>query len=236
MVARRILACLIASFIAWSSWGGDSRTGETIRLDLPNSDAARDEDEDLEEIAEIILFYANPYEGECFVFCCDKSASMSSGYGGRLKIHVLKEELIRALMQISAMGEFAIVFFDSGLEEYKDRPVVAGGGERERAIWWVMARQVGRWTCLAEAGVRSVGIANRSEKANRAIIILTDGVPTCMGAHTEEQCLRDITAANTQRIPVHTIGIPADEGENWNMEFLRELAAMNSGTFRVAAP
>jgi len=205
--------------------------GSVVRLDLPNSDKANDEEE--EDLPEVIQFFDNPYEGECFIFCCDRSSSMNYVYRGRVKLQHLKEELIRAINQMSSEAEASMVFFDAGILVFNEQPVPMDPAGKQRAIAWVMGVAPGQGTCLAPAGVRALAIASRSTKRYRTVVILTDGMPWCNGSLTTQQCLRDITAANVQRMPVHTIAIPDQSEEQWDPDFLRQLAAMNGGTFKM---
>ncbi|MBN1419612.1 MAG: hypothetical protein JXP34_12615 [Planctomycetes bacterium] len=212
-----------------------SQTGATgggvVHLDLPNADQSPDDVE--EDVPEVILFYDNPYEGDCFVFCCDRSSSMNHSYRGRVKIQQLKEELIRAVNQMSSDGEASMVFFDAGMLIFSEQPIPMDPAGKQRAIAWVMSVTPGRGTCLAPAGVKSLAIASRSSKRYRTIVILTDGMPWCNGALTTRECLRDITAANVQRIPINTVALPDESEGEWDPEFLQQLAAMNKGSFRV---
>jgi len=201
-----------------------------IRLDLPNSDKTNDEEE--EDLPEVIQFFDNPYEGECFVFCCDRSGSMSWSYKGRVKIQYLKEEMIRAINMLSSEAELSAVFFDAGMMVFSEQPIPTDPAGKQRAIAWTMGIPTGQGTCLAPAGVKAVGIAMRSTKRYRAIIVVTDGVPSCNGQFTQEQCKRDITAANVQRMPVHTVFVP-DDGTWEDPDFLRQLATMNNGSFKI---
>ena len=204
--------------------------GQIVRLDLQNSDKTSDEEE--EDLPEVIQFFDNPYEGECFVFCCDRSGSMGWTYKGRIKIQYLKEEMIRAVNMLSSEAEVSAVFFDASMLVFSEQPVPADPAGKQRIIAWVMGITNGHGTCLAPAGVRALAVASRSTKRYRAVIIVTDGIPSCNGVNTQAQCLRDITAANVTRMPVHTVFVP-DDGTWEDPAFLQQLAAMNNGSFKI---
>lgn len=203
--------------------------GGTIKLDLPNSDKTSDEEE--EDLPEVITFFDNQYEGEGFFFCCDHSSSMNHTCNGRNKLQVLKDEMIRAVNQMSSDAEFSIVFFDASLLVFSDQPVRANPAGKMRGINFIMSCPPGHGTCMAAGGVKTLEIANRSTKRYRTMILVTDGMPSCNGLKFTET-LRDITAANLERIPIHTLFIGDDTG--WeDAGFLQQIASMNGGTFRI---
>ncbi|MBN1421477.1 MAG: hypothetical protein JXP34_22070, partial [Planctomycetes bacterium] len=181
---------------------------------------------------EVIQFFDNPYEGECFVFCCDRSGSMSWSYKGRVKIQYLKEEIIRATNMMTSEAEVSGVFFDAGMMVFAEQPVPADPAGKQRFIAWVMGITTGNGTCLAPAGVKALAIASRSTKRYRTLIIVTDGIPSCNGTNTQQLCLTNITGANVQRLPIHTVFVP-DDGTWEDPGFLQQLASMNNGSFKI---
>ena len=64
------------------------------------------------------------------------------------------------------------------------------------------------------------------------MIILSDGVPTCDSVDTSNIALSEITSANWQQVPIHTIYIN-DDSEG--ISFMQLLAAQNFGSFYVFA-
>ena len=81
---------------------------------------------------------------------------------------------------------------------------------------------------MGSAAVEALGIARRSNLKHRQLIVVSDGVPFCGGQYTASEDLRNITNANYDRLPIHTLFLGYDsEGRR----FMQNLAAANGGTF-----
>jgi len=179
-----------------------------------------------------IVVRGEDIDGTAFFFCLDRSGSMNQTWKGRVKIQHAKEWIIEAIQALDAQMELSLVVHDAGMMIFSEEPVLATDRAKERAIAWVMGIPTGQSTCLAPAGVKTVSIANRSSSAWPRIFIISDGVPLCNGQYTQEQSLRDITAANVRKFPIDTVFVP-DDGGDQDPEFMRELARRNGGEPRL---
>ena len=194
-------------------------SGAKRPLDLPSGGKGGDEDE--EDAPETISFYGGEYEGDGFFWCLDKSCSM----GWADDIGQLKAEMSTAISQLSDNSEFSIVAFSSGYIVWSMVPKEANAGNRAAATAWVMALVADGNTCLAPAGVETIGIANQCDKDDKQILVLSDGEPNCPGP---AETLSAMTSANWQHTPINTVYIASDSG---GITFMQQLAAMNGGTF-----
>jgi len=185
------------------------------------------------EIGSIVV-RGREFRGGAFFFCLDRNGSMSWTYRGKVKMQYAKEWLIEAIGALRSDMLFGIVAYDAGMLVYSDGALKATDREKERAIAWVMNLPMGNGACLAPAGVRTVQLASQSRGKGPRIFIITDGVPACNGRFTQNECLRDITAANRDRIPIDTVFIP-DDGTWEDPVFLEQLSALNDGeSFQIA--
>jgi Mg-chelatase subunit ChlD len=228
MIRLLSLLVVVGMVFGVSSWivaQSDSGAVAKRPLDLPSGGAGDDDDE--EDSPEAITFYGTEYEGDGFFWCLDKSGSMV--WGGR--INILKQEMSAAIGSLTSRAEFGLVAFSTNFITWQQRPVKASTAMKASATGWVNTISAAGWTCLLEAGIKTVDIANQSPKQKKQIIILSDGVPTCFGQDTSAQCLSGITGANWQRIPVNTIYISTDAA---GISFMQQLAAANGGIFSTA--
>ena len=98
------------------------------------------------------------------------------------------------------------------------------------AVAWVNGLSAEGGTCIGPAGVQTVQIANSSTKRRRQLLFLGDGQPFCGGGDSAAAALADITSANFEQIPLHTLYISASsEG----IPFFQSLAQQNGGTFTL---
>ena len=99
----------------------------------------------------------------------------------------------------------------------------ATAGNKISAIGFVQAQNVGGGTCLQVAAISMLAIANKSNKAQRKVIILCDGQPNCPGP---VEALANITSSNYQQIPIDCVCITNDE---LAIQFMQSLAESNHG-------
>lgn len=200
--------------------------GRSRPLDLPSGGGGSADDE--EDAPETILFYGNGYEGDAFFWCLDKSGSMD--WGGAMED--LKQEVTASVNSLSPEAEFSLVSFSSNTVTWSPQPKRATSANKAAAIAWVNTLVPDGWTCLSPAAITTLQICNQSSKPSRQMIILSDGVPTCDSVDTSNTALSEITSANWQQVPIHTIYIN-DDSEG--ISFMQLLAAQNFGTFYVFA-
>lgn len=193
-------------------------------LDMPSGGGGLgDMDEDAPET---IIFYGMDYEGDAFFWCLDKSGSM--GWDGG--IDDLKQEVNAAILSLSPAAEFSLVAFSSNTLVWSPSPQPARLAEKTAALSWVNSLFPEGWTCIAPAAVQTLSICNQSSHGSRQIIILSDGAPFCNNVDTSAQALAEISQANWQQIPIHTIFIGSDTA---GINFMQMLATMNQGSFHI---
>lgn len=201
---------------AQDSTGGGASTSP---LDLPSGgNGSGDNDEDAPET---ISFYGGNFEGDGFFWLLDQSCSME--WGGRLA--ELKAEMTEALNSLSDNSHFGIVAFSDGLSMFNPQPLEGDSGNTASANAWVQTLQPLGLTCMAPAGVQCIQISNMSDKENKQIIVLGDGVPNCPGP---TETVSAMTSANWENTPINTIYISND---TQGVSFMQSLAAANNGTY-----
>ncbi len=194
-------------------------------LDLPSGGLGTDDEE--EDESESITFYGSEYEGDGFFWLLDKSGSML--WGGRIQI--LKQEMTEAINALTSRAQFSMVAYSSNTVAWNQFPVPANSGNKASALAWVQGLSASGPTCMLPAGLKVIEISNLCSKRRKQVIVLGDGVPFCNGQNTGQQCLTEITGANWQRTPIHTIYVSTDNG---GVEFMQALATLNNGTFTLA--
>lgn len=204
----------------------EGRSAARRPLDLPSG--GRGDKEDAEDAPEIITFYGNEYEGDAFFWCLDKSGSMVG-----TKILVMREEVIQAINLLSQRAEFGLVAFSTDTIVWSTMPIKATAAAKQSAIAWVQMLNANGMTCIAPAGVTTIGISNQSNKSHKQMIFVSDGIPYCSGGPGyAEEALQVITETNWQRTPINTLFISGDNGgQGYGEQFMQTLAAMNNGTF-----
>ena len=219
-----VLTLFLLGSMGMTAHSLEQPSGKPRPLDLPSGGGGNGDDE--EDAPETILFYGNDYEGDAFFWCLDKSGSMD--WGGAMED--LKQEVTASVNSLSPEAEFSLVAFSSNTLTWSPMPMRATPAQKAAAVAWVNTLVPDGWTCLAPAAVTTLQICNQSSKPGRQLIILSDGVPTCDSVDTSNQALSEITSANWQQVPIHTIYIN-DDSEG--ISFMQLLAAQNFGSFFV---
>jgi len=208
---------------------GERRTGglDKANLDLPYNTAGGREDG--EDAPEVVVFYGHSVEADGVVFCLDRSMSMGDGEWATLKC-----ELTRAVSELSSASEFGLVFFDSEAVVYPQNrtPARASAANKAATLAWAQAMEPSqRSTCLLEGLKAAIEVVSRATVKKKAILFLSDGKATCVGQDSvtyTERTLREVKELNSQRVPIHALGLGYDAAEH----FLKALAAENGGTYR----
>lgn len=229
---RFMTFALLVSAMGFATWTVNERAmaqnGENRKpLDLP-SGGAGDNDEEEDE-PESIVFYGSEYEGDGFFWCIDRSCSM--GWGGGAPIATLKQEMTQAVQSLTSRADFSMVAFATNYVVWSQQPQKASPASKSSAITWINGLSPIEATCIAPAGVKTIQIANLSSKRRKAVILVGDGIPECPPPYTAEQgaqVLADLTSANYNRDPIHTIFIAASE---IGVQLMTQIAAANNGTF-----
>ena len=225
-----------------SSW-------DPINLDLPyNGGGSTTEEEDA---AEIIFFYGEQLEGDVFVFCVDRSASMAR----QGALACAKREICRAIKELSPQSEFAVCFFDTDVLMWPPNgsPVGANPETREEACAWVASIGKGGQSCPQTALLRSLKVINRSQKSHRCILYVGDGGGTCFKSGWDKKCppgiatkpgkgyewwyltetLNEVDEYNLKDVEVNTIGVMMGARFGSHHYFVRKLAERNDGICRL---
>ena len=250
LIAFALLSVLsVATALVLSQDVGTS--GEITNLDLPYNGGGSMTEEEEEDAAEIIFFYGQQLEGDVFVFCVDRSGSMTR-YGA---LACAKREICRTIMELSPQTEFAVCFFDSDFLMWppNGRPVEANSNSRTAACAWVARMGRGGQSCPQAALLRSLQAINMSQKSRRCIVYVGDGGGTCFKSGWEKMCppeiadnperryegwyltetLNKVDIHNLKDVSVNTIGVMMGAQFNIHHYFVRELAERNNGTCRL---
>jgi hypothetical protein len=233
MDSRLIVGLALSVSLAYSAApapaaeGGGPATKEN--LDLPYDAIGDDGDDGVDTIE--ITFFSDPYEGDAFFFCCDRSGTMNDG----AKFARLQREVVKSIGLLTPETQFAVVFFDSQVESIPatGRPLSGTPAEKALATAAVLAARPGYGTCAKPALVATLDFARRSTARRKVIIFLSDGQNTCNGqdpATYGVQILAEVDRRNVERVRIDTIVLQptSTSGE----EFLQALAARNRGTCR----
>jgi len=143
----------------------------------------------------------------------------------------LKQEMTTAVAQLSYRAEFSIVAFNTTYDVWSAQPRRASSNNKASAFAFIGGMIPAGTTCLTPAAVKTLQISNSSHKRQKAVMIVGDGVPECPPPYTAAQgadALAHITAENYQDTPIHTIFVSAS---TTGVSFMRQLAALNGGTF-----
>ena len=242
---------VILSTAAQSGLSQDiGKGGENTDLDLPFSPyfgGASTTAE--EEAAEVIFFYGEPYEGDAFVFCVDRSGSMRS----QGELDRAKREICRNIEEFADGTEFAVCFFDTQVSIWPATGslVAANDQTREAAIAWVSSVEAGGCTCPQEGLTKALDAINKSQRSRLCIMYVGDGGGTCFKDGWQQTCpagaasspvefeswyltetLEVVEQANLKNVSINTIGVMLGADFNVHHDFVRKLARFNDGTYR----
>lgn len=223
-------------------------------LDLPSGGGSSDEDS--EDHPELIHFFGEEYEGDAFFWCLDRSGltkfikcppsnhcnpSPSPPCGEILlpesleSIYELQEEFSLALSSLSSSAEFGVVVFSNEVLAWREIPMQADSLNKLSAINWVTGVMWGLESCIGPAMLKTINLANQSNRQLKQIFLYADREPYCDGDRKGEESLKQITQANWKSIPIHTIyrfpDVQLEDDDGYR--FMEQLAVSNKGTFRI---
>jgi len=117
-----------------------------------------------------ISLYGQLLEGDGLFFIVGRS-------GGSISVAEfaeVKEEILRAIAQISSDVQFLVLFFDSGILQFPSsgRPVVASLQAKDSVRAWLRYVSRGLGTCQAEALQHVESLARRASLQRNAIILV----------------------------------------------------------------
>ena len=250
LVTYLFLCLLLIAATAFAHLQEVGNSNSNNNLDLPVNGGSADSIE--EDAAEIIHFYGQQFEGDTFVFCVDRSGSMSD-HG---ELARAKREICRNIMEFSNRTEFAVCFFDSVVRMWppNGRPIRASTQSRAAACRWVGTLSRGSQSCPQEGLVRSLQTLNRSQNKRRCLVYVGDGGGTCIipgwrdryghngGALFQqamdfestylEDTLKVVRRLNYKDASINTIGVMMNGRRQIHHNFVRNLAQQNDGTYR----
>lgn len=191
-------------------------------------------------------FYGMRTESKHIIFVIDVSGSMGEQGGknehGHYRVDVAKRELRNAIQTLraedgDARGEasFNIVAYSAEVQVYRSGKMVdATVREKEKAFKWIDDLKADGATNISDALEQAFEIIDtrkaqkQFEKGADTIFLMTDGKPTA-GKIMEPNLIREMvrTRNRERQITIHAIGV----GDGHDTQFLRELAAENSGEY-----
>lgn len=173
-------------------------------------------------------YYGIDIHARRLMFIIDRSGSMKDYWGGMSRLERAKGELIRAIRELPEDSEFAIIFYDTAVKEWREDLVYASEENKLEAIQFVRRLGYGDRTNTYGALRRSLEFDDDLE----AVFLLTDGRPTAGNIVAPSGIVNDILHRNRFRhLNFNTIGI-AVEGPTES--FLRRLAEESNGEYRKA--
>ncbi len=112
---------------------------------------------------------------------------------------------------------------------------------KNQAIAWMEGLPAIESHCLLPAALTTLQIANTARSGEKRMLFLGNRPPFCWdgtgggwpGDGYDQQCLTQITAANSDNIPLDTIFYPEFPGAG-EETFWQQLAAANQGPFELA--
>ncbi len=143
------------------------------------------------------------------------------------------------LSQLTGRTRFSMVAYNSTTYIWSWNAKAATSSNRASATAWMEGLPAIESHCLLEAGLATISIANSTPAGRKRMIFLGNRPPFCweggfpFGSGYPEQCLSEITGANTDNIPIDTIFYPEFPGMG-EEAFWIELATNNEGTFQLA--
>lgn len=150
-------------------------------------------------------------------------------------VYQLQEEFSLALRSLSSAAEFGVVVFSDEVRAWRDVPMKANRVNKMAAVSWLTVVDWGLDSCIGPAMLKTIDLANQSNRNLKQIFLFSDREPNCDGVSKAEESLQQITLANWQNIPIHTIyRFPVVQLEDdAGYYFMEQLALSNKGTFRI---
>jgi len=211
----------------------------------------------IQTFSEHIVFVidASQSMGDKIVFDPKYEEEAKKKYTSRIKLDIVKQELIELIFNFKENVNFNIIPFASEVKKWEDRPVQATEGNKSRAIKFLRSLEPIGMLPLGGGGARSRAGAGdpRAGKTNTfagllagleipkagmvgkilapskadTMFFLSDGNPSTGDIVDRDAILAEIQRLNsTRKIAIHTITFSKD-----NKEFMQSLAIQNGGTF-----
>jgi len=161
-----------------------------------------------------------------YVFVLDKSGSM-----GGLKIEQAKTAFNSMIGTLLSQDLFNVVAFDDEISILWDEPHSASASNIDEAQDWVQSISAGGSTNFHGASMTGLATFNPGDNV-KAMLILSDGLPTAGTIQDTPGILSAISEANTLDVSISTVAFGSDSDEN----LMANIAAQNDGYFIFIEP
>jgi Ca-activated chloride channel family protein len=161
-----------------------------------------------------------------YVFVLDKSGSMSG-----LKIEQAKTAFNSMIGTLLSQDLFNVVAFDNEISILWDEPHSASASNIDEAQDWVQSISAGGSTNFHGAAMTGLDTFNPGDNV-KAMLILSDGLPTAGSIQDTPGILSAISEANTLDVSISTVAFGSDSDEN----LMANTAAQNDGYFVFIEP
>jgi len=161
-----------------------------------------------------------------YVFVLDKSGSMRG-----LKIEQAKTAFNSMIGTLLSQDLFNVVAFDNEISILWDEPHSASASNIDEAQDWVQSISAGGSTNFHGAAITGLATFNPGDNV-KAMLILSDGLPTAGAIQDTPGILSAISEANTLDVSISTVAFGSDSDEN----LMANTAAQNDGYFVFIEP
>jgi Ca-activated chloride channel family protein len=161
-----------------------------------------------------------------YVFVLDKSGSMTG-----LKIEQAKTAFNSMISTLLSQDLFNLVAFDSEISILWDEPHSASPSNINNAQEWVEAISAGGSTNFHGAAITGLDTFAPGDNV-KAMLILSDGLPTAGEIQDTPGILAAISEANDLDVSISTVAFGSDSDEN----LMANIAAQNDGYFVFIEP
>jgi len=161
-----------------------------------------------------------------YVFVLDRSGSM-----GGVKIEQAKTAFSAMVGSLRSIDLFNVICFDHEIDDLWSEPHAATADNIQTAQNWINALTARGSTDFHGAAMRGLETFTEGENA-KALLILSDGLPTAGEITYGPAILDAINEANTLDVSIATVAFGSDSDEN----LMANIAAQNNGFFEFIEP
>ncbi len=176
-----------------------------------------------------------------YFIVCSRSSSMGvAGPDGRVFFDVMKEEVIKFLGRLSARNRVTVVFYDKAADPltYGDPPIAMTATACRELVSSVNATVLSSGACMTRGVESALDVAVRAGAVRASMILITNGREHCDGTEiAPDIVLERIMAANALRLPINTIFVGTQSGNDWTVgkPLLERIAVSTGGRFSIGA-
>ncbi len=182
-------------------------------------------------------FYGIPTFSDRVLYIIDISGSMDrvprkEAAKRQTKMDVAKRELMGAIHGLNPTDQFGVIFFNHSVIPWQSKAKTASEGTKKVIQGWVTKQKPVGGTNIhdaLEAGFRFASTVTGRPVVD-TIFFLTDGRPTAGRLLDSKRILDAVREWNDSlKLRIHAVGI----GEDHDADFMRELAQIGGGEYRV---